>query len=423
MFEKSGQDAGKMAAILANVDWQTTNIEDLTAILEDAGIETDGFANELENLIDLMQEGQNIGFDGAADIYKTAHEIIDDLKTGDTISSEDYDNLKTMGINMSDYFVQMADGSYKLTADAKEFYDVVNAKTLEQFQNNIDALRGQKADVNNLQNSTYDKDSIATMDTNMIGMIKQDNDKLGDQLTFLKAIGSDLENLDSYIQEIEAGRQLTQRQLREIRNELEENAWQWDNLSQVTEGFDAEIQRNMDAYAMSATTVGDLNDMLREGLINAEAYNKAIESVMDVEFEAEGLDVEAANDVADAFREMADAGEAGTEALKDNEEAVKDATVRYMELNEAITDIYDNYDDYIDVLKAARKASTPLEKANLLNEKSARSLRTSLAGLLGTTEDLIDADLMAAINPADFEAAANGSVEAIDRIREAFIKL
>ena len=423
MFEKSGQDAGKMAAILANVDWQTTNIEDLTAILEDAGIETDGFANELENLIELMQEGQNIGFDGAADIYKTAHEIIDDLKTGDTISSEDYENLKTMGINMSDYFVQMADGSYKLTADAKEFYDVVNAKTLEQFQNNIDALRGQKADVNNLQNSTYDKDSIATMDTNMIGMIKQDDDKLGDQLTFLKAIGSDLENLDSYIQEIEAGGQLTQRQLREIRNELEENAWQWDNLSQVTEGFDAEIQRNMDAYAMSATTVGDLNDMLREGLINAEAYNKAIESVMDVEFEAEGLDVEAANDVADAFREMADAGEAGTEALKDNEEAVKDATVRYMELNEAITDIYDNYDDYIDVLKAARKASTPLEKANLLNEKSARSLRTSLAGLLGTTEDLIDADLMAAINPADFEAAANGSVEAIDRIREAFIKL
>jgi hypothetical protein len=33
-------------------------------------------------------------------------------------------------------------------------------------------------------------------------------------------------------------------------------------LSEVTQGFDAEIQRNMDAYAMSATTVGDLNDML-----------------------------------------------------------------------------------------------------------------------------------------------------------------
>jgi hypothetical protein len=133
MFEKSGEDAGKMASILANVDWQTTNIEDLTALLEDAGIETDGFANELEKLIDLMQEGQNIGFEGAAEIYKTAHDIIDGLEKGDTISAEDYDSLKAMGINMSDYFVQMADGSYKLTADAKEFYDVVNAKSLEQF--------------------------------------------------------------------------------------------------------------------------------------------------------------------------------------------------------------------------------------------------------------------------------------------------
>ena len=423
MFEKSGQDAGKMAAILANVDWQTTNIEDLTAILEDAGIETDGFANELENLIELMQEGQNIGFDGAANIYKTAHEIIDDLETGDTISNEDYNNLKAMGINMSDYFVQMADGSYKLAADAKEFYDVVNAKSLEQFQNNIDTLRGQKADVNNLQNSTYDKESIATMDTNMIGMIEQDNNKLGDQLTFLEAIGSDLENLDSYIQEVERGGELTQRQLREIRTELEENAWQWDNLSQVTEGFDAEIQRNMDAYAMSATTVGDLNDMLREGLINAEAYDKAIESVMDMEFEAEGLDVDAANEVSEAFQSLAESGAEGTEALLDNAEAIKDATVRYMELNEAIQDIYDNYDDYTDVLKMAKKATTDFDRANLLADKSVKSLRTSLSKLLGTSEDFISVDLMAAINPADFEAAANGNVDAIERIREAFIRL
>ena len=425
MFEKSGQDAGKMAAILANVDWQTTNIEDLTAILEDAGIETDGFANELENLIELMQEGQNIGFDGAANIYKTAHEIIDDLETGDTISSEDYNNLKTMGINMSDYFVQMADGSYKLTTDAKEFYDVVNAKSLEQFQNNIGLLKEQKSDVGALQNSGYNKDSIATMETSGLfnTNIVQDNDKLGDQLTFLKAIGSDLENLDSYIQEVEHGGELTQRQLREIRTELEENAWQWDNLSQVTEGFDVEIQRNMDAYAMSATTVGDLNDMLREGLINAEAYDKAIESVMDMEFEAEGLDVDAANEVSEAFQSLAESGAEGTEALLDNAEAIKDATVRYMELNEAIQDIYDNYDDYTDVLKMAKKATTDFDRANLLADKSVKSLRTSLSKLLGTSEDFISVDLMAAINPADFEAAANGNVDAIERIREAFIRL
>ena len=424
MFEKSGKDASEMAAILGRVDWQTTNIEDLTAMLEEAGIETDGFADELANLIELMQEGQNIGFDGAAEIYKTAHEIIDDLETGDTISGEDYENLKAMGINMSDYFVQMADGSYKLTADAKEFYDIVNSKSLEQFQHNIQNLTQQKNDVNALQNSGYTKDSIATMETKGVwGSIVQDNDKLGDQLTFLKAIGSDLENLDSYIQEIENGGQLTQKQLREIRAELEENAWQWENLSEVTSGFDAEIQRNMDAYAMSAQTIDDLNDMLREGLINAEAYDKAVQSVMEMEFESEGLDVDAANEVAEAFQDLAESGAEGTEVLLDNAEALKDATVRYMELNEAIEDIYDNYDDYTDVLKTAKKATTDFDKALLLQEDTVKDLRTSLAKLLGTSEDLIDVDLMAAIDAEDFEAAANGNIDAIERIREAFIKL
>ena len=424
MFEKSGKDASEMATILGRVDWQTTNIEDLTAMLEEAGIETDGFADELANLIELMREGKNIGFDGTAEIYKTAHEIIDDLETGDTISSEDYENLKAMGINMSDYFVQMADGSYKLTADAKEFYDVVNSKSLEQFQNNIQNLTQQKNDVNALQNSGYTKDSIATMETKGFwGNIVQDNDKLGDQLTFLKAIGSDLENLDSYIQEVENGGQLTQRQLREIRAELEENAWQWENLSEVTSGFDAEIQRNMDAYAMSASTIDDLNDMLREGLINAEAYDKAVQSVMEMEFESEGLDVDAANEVAEAFQDLAESGAEGTEILLDNAEALKDATVRYMELNEAIEDIYDNYDDYTDVLKTAKKATTDFDKALLLQEDTVKDLRTSLAKLLGTSEDLIDVDLMAAIDAEDFEAAANGNIDAIERIREAFIKL
>jgi hypothetical protein len=36
-----------------------------------------------------------------------------------------------------------------------------------------------------------------------------------------------------------------------------------------------------------------------------------------------------------------------------------------------------------------------------------------LAGLLGTSEDLINADLLGAIDPKDFEAAAEGDEAAI----------
>jgi hypothetical protein len=71
---------------------------------------------------------------------------------------------------------------------------------------------------------------------------------------------------------------------------------------------------------------------------------------------------------------MADAGVEGMEALKDDEEAVKDATVRYMELNEAIEDIYDNYDDYVDVLKDVRSATTKQDKAMAMNTDNAKKL-------------------------------------------------
>jgi hypothetical protein len=46
-----------------------------------------------------------------------------------------------------------------------------------------------------------------------------------------------------------------------------------------------------------------------------------------------------------------------------------------------------------------------------------------MSKLLGTTEDMIDADFLSSIDPDDFEAAANGNADAIERIRNQFIKL
>lgn len=179
----------------------------------------------------------------------------------------------------------------------------------------------------------------------------------------------------------------------------------------------AKLPDDTDNYQVEYEAIQNNITALEEELMILEKVNTAKE-LKDYE-----IDTDEYEDMAEIFRDLADAGAEGYEALKNNEEAVKDSTVRYLRMNEAIEDIYDNYEDYIDVLKAAKRASTPIEKANLLNEKSAKSLRKSLAGLLGTTEDLIDADLMAAINPKDFEAAANGNAKAIERIRNQFIDL
>jgi hypothetical protein len=123
ILEKSG---GKAADILANIDWDAATPESLTAQLKEAGIYSVEMADAIVRLCDTMGDAI-MGFDAAAAKFKTLHDIIDDIKTGDTITAEQYAEL---GDGYEDYFMRMADGSYKLIGDAEEFYNKVNSQSM-----------------------------------------------------------------------------------------------------------------------------------------------------------------------------------------------------------------------------------------------------------------------------------------------------
>lgn len=179
----------------------------------------------------------------------------------------------------------------------------------------------------------------------------------------------------------------------------------------------AKLPDDTDNYQVEYEAIQNNITALEEELMILEKVNTAKE-LKDYE-----IDTDEYEDMAEIFRDLADAGAEGYEALKNNEEAVKDSTVRYLRMNEAIEDLYDNYDDYVDVLKDVKSAGSKADKVMAANSDNAKALRKSLAGLLGTSEDLIGADLLDAIDPKDFEAAANGDADAIERIRDAFIDL
>jgi hypothetical protein len=56
------------------------------------------------------------------------------LETGDVISAEDIKVLEEAGINVDQYFTQMADGTYSLTGKADEFNAAVNRITFEGLE-------------------------------------------------------------------------------------------------------------------------------------------------------------------------------------------------------------------------------------------------------------------------------------------------
>ena len=419
IFRASGDSADELSGILAGVDWQTTNVFELSELLENAGIEADGFADQLAKLIELMKDGQNAGFEAASEHYNIMQKMTG-LKEGDSITQEEYKYLQDAGINASEYFKLMGDGSYHLKEDAEEFYQIVNEKSLDIFKSNIKAMYEEIGSVDDIMRRR-NEDSIATNNINTTGGYNQS--LVSDQLTFLEALDVEFENLEVYQKMVEEGQGMSAEALQEIQRLVEENKNRWDELPESIQASVAELEKHQQALANSASTVDELNRLYEEQFITLEQYQEAVDEVMENEFEMEGLDPDAAEEVADAFRDMAEAGVEGMEALKNDEEAVKDATVRYMELNEAIEDIYDNYKDYTQVLKDVRNATSKADRAMAANTDSAKKLKVSMAGLLGTTEDMIDADFLATIDPKDFEAAANGNADAIERIRNQFIQL
>ena len=419
VLRSSGDNADELSVILSAIDWQTTNVFDLSKMLKEAGIETDGFIDELAKLIDLMKEGQNTGFEAAAEHYTNMKDMAK-LKEGDSITEEQYKQLEAAGIDASQYFKLMGDGSYELKEAAEEFYRLVNEKSLDVFKSNIEAIYQEVGSVDGVMRRR-NEDTIADNNIGVSGGYNQE--LVSDQLTFLEALNIQLEDLDTYQQIVAEGGTMTREALQEIQTLVEENKGRWDELPASIQASAAELEKHQQALANSASTVDELNRLYEEQFITLEQYQEAVDEVMENEFEMEGLDPDAAEEVADAFRDMAEAGVEGMEALKNDEEAVKDATVRYMELNEAIEDIYDNYKDYTQVLKDVRKATSKADRAMAANTDSAKKLKVSMAGLLGTTEDMIDADFLATIDPKDFEAAANGNADAIERIRNQFIQL
>lgn len=63
-----------------------------------------------------------------------------DLNIGDIIQPEQYDILKTLGVDMDKYFIQMEDGTYKLITAAEEFNRTLGELSIEHAYDDVDTL-------------------------------------------------------------------------------------------------------------------------------------------------------------------------------------------------------------------------------------------------------------------------------------------
>lgn len=446
----------KMGELDLNVEG---SVEQLQAIERAYGLSGSAF-ERLKRQIEELPTVYDVATDGIVNAYNAAKEAIDGIERGQIIEPEGVTALEEAGVNMSDFFVETSDGVWKLVSDAEALAKAVDDIKTDKLDNQLDDF--YRAAENAYRASAPEKDSSAFyssqggtqghQDLAYMSQLDTSGMELSSEATALiesyRELGNSLHLVESGLVIIqEAMEQVASAEFEAQRAtfmtassfmELEQVASQaglylrqdyGDALVSLASQYEHTTQE-VDEYRNALSELLNLsNDATQaereaaEAAYNSAEMNLQVSTLAGELAEKYNLSAESIRDVANEFQELAEAGDEQYVSLKDNANLATDSAVAHLRLNEAVLELAENQEDYIQILKDYQSNTKKADKATLANEDSCEDLRKSLAKLLNVTEDMVDADLLDAIDPDDFNKAAKGDEAAIERIRKAYIDL
>lgn len=257
------EQLGALAKTLDEVDWNSIDESGLIDTLEDTGIKTEDLDIDFKELINSMSTAGDKA-ESLTKTYASIHKIIDGLKQGDTISAEDY---KTLGDSAKGYFTQLLDGTYKLTGDAKKFYETVQNGLIEDSKANIDNLRSKTDDMKKVSGYDYDRLTKVANSRNDYNEIEYDFDTINQQVELIKALSPASDELNAKIagwqEQINKGSFDNIETLQEIADNVSALSSEYDNLSGAISNNEAAILQQELAIASSYDSYKDLKKLMK----------------------------------------------------------------------------------------------------------------------------------------------------------------
>lgn len=387
IIEATGEQSSEFLDEIALVDWATVSPEQLQKQLEEAGIATDGFADALPNLIQLLRQAGEVTQESAAALYNSIAEYRNS-ETGDVVDAEAITALEQAGIETSQYFQQMADGTYVLTKNAEEFNEVVEKASLQGYQElihqtneNIKALEGAKAYVDaSGAEGLSDLESSAYKDSRRGGQM--DYQKASAQYALLDSTG----NLTDQ-QRAEWGEGITNNNL---------------SASEARELADAFEKANISAEQINSA-LEEQSALLKETqdiIFNTQQLNEA---------EAAGLDSGEVLEYAEHLQEVANSSDLVVDNISEMDATM--AAVDIKKMNKGIEELAEGFEDWSDILKKSDKSSA--EYGEALN-----GMREALSKVIDVEEGYIS-DSFVQEHMDEIAKAAEGDAAAIDSLRAA----
>ena len=191
----ANKDAGKLIAkipesmrdrfgqAVAQTNWEDIDsAQGFQELLNELGVwlPEEAVAQFVEEMMDANNATKNFSLSKFREEYNETNEILADLREGKAIDSEKFDKL---GEEYEKYFTLMEDGSYILTGDAEEFYELVRNSNIEDLKESISARASNIADYTNAgfnQKLNWNNlsDERAAEMGNALGIEEEDPEKL-----------------------------------------------------------------------------------------------------------------------------------------------------------------------------------------------------------------------------------------------------
>ena len=390
--------------------------------------------NQLFNeLISTFEDINDLSFESVTEEIKSLHDIINSVnEVGDTISAEQFASLPDQA---KEYFAINEEGEYELIGNAQDLKDVIDGIDTEKLASMAEQITGREETLSEAQSMTASGVDLGTAAHGAEygeGMVfaAPEMDKIEMQIELLSQYKDELgltnQEISNWTDGLINGNATTEEAneyLEIMAQKCNELGVSEEGLSRLTAENAAEFQNMADALAMSAGDFDELQQMLDNGQINAEAFNKKWQQMQNDL--GEGIDMDELQDMTDYIGEAADELEGLSDDLDVNAKALKgdakemarvkkgarEVAKDIARFDRGIQDISENMETWQDQLD-----SGDIQE----HSKAVKGLKGAYGDLLDVSGDnLSEAFMTNADNMRDLELAAQGDEDAYDRLAEA----
>lgn len=378
---------------LEGIDWQNISPGQLQEQLEQAGIATDDFAASLPILIELMKEAAGIDFSTASQQYKDFKAIADSISSDRNIDEDAYKKLEEAGIQVDNFVTKLQDGTYAVTGDVDEFYNLVMQKSGQGFDqlkqqvddqyNTISTVQDRAESYNAVEGQDYYKDVLqanAWQRDEATGQSAYNYDLIAQQLDYIKARTG----------EVNA----------EWQDALNNQTMDYDTRKAILD----EINRLGDDTEDFAQAMGDAAENAKE-VEDAMALQETLD-----EGALAGIDSKEILELGEHIQDIADDNEDLADSLEDDAAAAAEVAKEIKRYDKAVEDVTDNYDDWMDAL----------ESGNLEDQAEAfEGMEDAYGNLLDIDGSQLSDDFLGNVENLELmKEAINGSTEAYNELAQ-----